>query len=75
MIGGVIGGLAERLNTDPTLVRLAFAALTLVTGIWIGVAMYLVALVVIPETPMEPAPASSAPEVPVPPAAPATPAS
>ena len=67
MLGGVLGGLAERLGTDPTLVRLAFVALTLVTGLWAGVVLYLVALIVVPEAPVEPAPA---PAVPAPPAAP-----
>lgn len=47
MIGGVCAGLAEHLNIDPTLVRLAFVALGLVYGF--GVLIYLVMWIVIPD--------------------------
>jgi phage shock protein C len=47
LIGGVCGGIAEYLNVDPLLVRLAFAALGLVYGF--GVLIYLVMWIVVPD--------------------------
>ena len=50
MVGGVAAGLAEWMNADPGLVRIAWALLVPLTG---GVALlaYLVAWVVLPEAP------------------------
>ena len=45
-VGGVCGGLAEYLNIDPSLVRLATILLILVAGT--GVLAYLVAWFVVP---------------------------
>jgi phage shock protein C len=51
-IAGVCGGLAEYLNIDSTVVRLAWAVLTIVPGaIVCGVAAYLVAWLIMPERP------------------------
>jgi phage shock protein C len=47
MIGGVCGGLAEFLNTDPTVIRLAFVALALLGGH--GVLVYIIMLLIVPE--------------------------
>ena len=47
MIGGVCGGLAEYLNTDPTLVRLITVLIVLLYGA--GILAYLIAWIVIPE--------------------------
>jgi len=49
MLSGVSGGLAEYLNVDVTLIRLAWVGLTLITG---GAAIlgYVVAWIVIPES-------------------------
>ena len=47
VIAGVCAGLAAYLGIDPTLVRLAFALLTVFGGI--GILLYLSAWVVIPE--------------------------
>ncbi len=49
MIGGVCGGLAEYLDTDPTIIRLAFALSILLGGA--GVIAYLIMWIVIPEEP------------------------
>ena len=46
-ICGVCGGIAEYLNLDPTLVRLA-AIIAAVTGGW-GVLAYIAAVLIIPE--------------------------
>jgi phage shock protein C len=51
-IAGVCGGLAEYLNIDSTVVRLAWAVLTIVPGaVVFGVAAYLVAWLIMPERP------------------------
>ncbi len=52
MIGGVAGGLAEYLATDPTVIRLAFALSILLGGA--GVIAYLIMWIVIPEQPEGP---------------------
>jgi phage shock protein C len=51
-IAGVCGGIARYLSLDPLLVRALFVLVTLVTGLWTGVFVYIVlAAVVIPEEP------------------------
>ena len=47
VVAGVCAGLAAYFGVDPTLVRLAFALVTVFSGI--GVLLYLVAWVLIPE--------------------------
>jgi phage shock protein PspC (stress-responsive transcriptional regulator) len=49
-ISGVCGGVAEYLNVDPTVIRLAAVALTIITGGAFIIA-YVVAMVVMPESP------------------------
>jgi phage shock protein PspC (stress-responsive transcriptional regulator) len=49
MLGGVCGGLAEYLDTDPTIIRLAFALSILLGGA--GILAYLVMWIVMPEAP------------------------
>jgi len=58
--GGVCAGLAEYLGTDPTMIRVIWAVLSVVPGGIIGgIVAYLVAWFVIPEAPVAlPAPAS-----------------
>lgn len=67
MIGGVAGGIAEYFDVDPVIVRFAFIALTLFNGI--GLILYIVGMVIIPEQVLNPdmfsenaAPASMAAE-------------
>jgi phage shock protein C len=50
ILGGVAGGLAKYLGVDPVLIRLAFVAL-LFAGI--GVLLYIVAWIIVPEEPLE----------------------
>jgi len=47
MLAGVAGGLARYLDVDATLVRIAFAVLTIMSGV--GVPLYLAAWLLIPE--------------------------
>ena len=46
-IAGVCGGIAEYLNCDPTVIRVIYARLTIVT-IFSGVIIYLILWAVIP---------------------------
>jgi len=47
MLAGVAGGVARYLDVDATLVRIAFAVLTIMSGV--GVPLYLAAWLLIPE--------------------------
>ncbi len=51
MVAGVAGGIAQYLNVDPTLVRLAFAALTIGGG-GSGLLAYVVLAIVMPLEPV-----------------------
>ena len=52
MIAGVAGGIAEYFAVDPVVVRLAFLALIFVTGV--GILLYIVGMVIIPEAEFDP---------------------
>jgi phage shock protein C len=49
LLGGVLGGMAAYLNVNATVLRVVFALLTLFTGIWLGVLLYVAAMMVLPE--------------------------
>lgn len=51
LISGVFGGLGDYLSVDPTFLRLAFAAFTLLFGVWPGLVAYVAASVIIPNEP------------------------
>ena len=51
MVAGVLGGWAQYLGLDPSLVRLAFVLLVILTGFFPGVFFYLVMAIVIPREP------------------------
>lgn len=48
-IAGVCGGLGEYFDIDPSLVRLAWLVMTVITGVFPGVIAYIVAMVIIPK--------------------------
>ena len=50
ILAGVCGGLAEYFNLDPTLVRVIYAALTLFTAGFPGVLLYIVMLLLMPQS-------------------------
>jgi phage shock protein PspC (stress-responsive transcriptional regulator) len=50
-IFGVCGGVAEYLEVDSTLIRLAWIVLTFITGIVPGIIGYILAAVVMPHRP------------------------
>lgn len=49
MLAGVCGGIAEYFNLDPTMVRLAYAFLTIFSAGFPGVLLYIVAMLVMPQ--------------------------
>lgn len=49
ILGGVCGGVAEYYGWDPTLVRLAWAAVSLIYGA--GLLLYLIAWIIMPRNP------------------------
>jgi len=48
MVAGVCGGIGEYLDVDPTLVRLAFVALTLLSS-GSGLVIYVILMLIVPE--------------------------
>lgn len=60
VLGGVAAGLADYLNADPALVRIAWALLAIVTG-GAGFLAYIVAWIVVPEAPDAPYAAAGSP--------------
>jgi phage shock protein C len=51
MIAGVCGGLAESLGWDPTMVRLLYVLVSILSAAFPGILVYLVLWVVAPESP------------------------
>ena len=52
LIGGVCGGLAEYLDIDPVVVRLLFVLFVCIVNV--GILLYLVACIIIPNEPDNP---------------------
>lgn len=52
MFAGVCGGIGEYLDVDPTLVRLVFVALTLLSS-GSGLVIYVILMLIVPERPFE----------------------
>lgn len=50
-ISGVCSGIADYFELDPTLVRLGWIIMTVITGILPGIIAYIVAAVVMPNAP------------------------
>ena len=53
MLGGVIGGLAEYFDRDPTLLRVLYVLISILSAAFPGIFVYLVLWVIIPEQPAE----------------------
>lgn len=51
VLGGVAGGLAEYFSLDPILMRVIFVVIAIMTGI--GILLYIILWIVIPEEPFE----------------------
>lgn len=50
-ISGVCGGIAEYLNVDSTVIRLAWILFSMFTAMFGGVIAYILAAIIIPERP------------------------
>lgn len=48
-LAGVCGGLAEYFDLDPSLIRIAWIVLTILTGVVPGLVGYIIAAIVIPK--------------------------
>jgi len=53
IFGGIIGGIGEYFDVDPTVLRLIFIFLVLATGIAPGIIVYIAALFIVPKKPEE----------------------
>lgn len=53
MLCGVLGGLAEYLDVDATLIRILYAALSVFSAGFPGVVLYIICAIVIPEAPFD----------------------
>lgn len=51
MIGGVCAGIAEYLEIDPTIVRVAYALISFFTAGFGGTIVYIILLLIIPQRP------------------------
>jgi phage shock protein C len=49
LVAGVCGGIAEYFHLDPVLVRAVWAVLTMVTAVFPGVILYILAVFIVPE--------------------------
>ena len=49
MIGGVCGGIAKWLGLDPTLVRVLYVVVSLVSAAFPGLLVYIIMWIVVPE--------------------------
>lgn len=49
MIAGVCGGIGEYLGIDPTIVRVGYVILSLVSAAFPGILVYIILWIVIPE--------------------------
>lgn len=52
ILTGVLGGLGEYYNVDPTILRLAFIIIVLMSGIFPGVIAYIIAALIVPTKPV-----------------------
>jgi phage shock protein PspC (stress-responsive transcriptional regulator) len=50
MLAGVCGGLAEWLGWDPTLVRIAYVIVSIISAAFPGILVYVVLWIVMPES-------------------------
>lgn len=50
VFGGVLGGLGEFFDVDPLLLRLGFLILVILTGLWPGIGIYVLALLIMPKS-------------------------
>lgn len=52
VLSGVLGGLGEYYNVDPTILRLGFLIIVLMSGLFPGVIAYIIAVFIVPSKPV-----------------------
>src|SRR5579872_639530 len=67
LVAGVIGGIGEYFEVDPTILRLGFIVLLLLTGIFPAIIAYAVAYFIIPDQPQDGVPPKNNPRTNTPP--------
>jgi phage shock protein C len=53
-LGGVCAGIADYLETDPTVIRVVWLVLSFFTGVFPGIILYMILWVVMPEGEAQP---------------------
>ena len=53
VIAGIFGGLGEYFDIDPTVLRLIFLVLVILTAVFPGILFYILARLIVPEKPYE----------------------
>lgn len=53
MLCGVLGGFADYINADATLIRIIYAALSVFSAGFPGIVLYIICAIVIPEAPFD----------------------
>lgn len=56
MLGGVCGGIAEWLGWDPTLVRILYVVVSIVSAAFPGILAYVLLWIIMPEAPPDETP-------------------
>ena len=51
VIGGILGGLGEYMDIDPTILRLAFLLIAIMTGLFPALVIYIIASFIVPKNP------------------------
>jgi phage shock protein C len=51
MIAGVLGGLSEYFEFDPSWIRIGYVIITMLTGFFPGILLYLLMAIIIPRRP------------------------
>jgi len=52
IIGGVLAGFAEYINADPTIIRIAYVLLSVLSAAFPGLLVYIIFWIVVPEEPV-----------------------
>ena len=50
MIAGVCGGIAEYLNMDPSIVRIAYVLISILSAAFPGILVYIILWIIIPQS-------------------------
>ncbi|TMC00687.1 MAG: PspC domain-containing protein [Chloroflexi bacterium] len=51
MIAGVLGGMGEHWNVDPSIMRIVYVVLTILSGVVPGIILYALMVIIVPAEP------------------------